>query len=155
MKKKLSHFDEAGAARMVDVSAKEPTKRTAQAHAFVRLSDEVLTKLPTNPKGNPLEIARVAGISAAKKTSELIPLCHPLLLSHVDVDVTIESDGIRIVSSVSTTGPTGVEMEALTAASVAALTVYDMTKALDKSISIHDLYLLEKTGGKSGDYRRA
>jgi cyclic pyranopterin phosphate synthase len=155
MKKKLSHFDDAGAARMVDVSAKAPTKRTARAHAFVRMRPEVLQKLPQNPKGNPLEIARVAGISAAKKTAELIPLCHPLMLSHVDVEVSVEDAGVRIVSSVSTTAPTGVEMEALTAASVAALTVYDMTKALDKGIEVHDLYLLEKTGGKSGDYRRA
>ena len=154
MKKKLSHYTDAGAARMVDVSAKASTKRTARAHAFVSIRPEVLAKLPENPKGNPLEIARVAGISAAKKTAELIPLCHPLMLSHVDVEVDIEPDGVRIISSVSTTGPTGVEMEALTAASVAALTVYDMTKALDKSIEIRDLYLLEKTGGKSGDYKR-
>lgn len=155
MKKKLSHYDESGAARMVDISSKMPTKRTARAHAFVRMRPQVLAQLPVNPKGNPLEIARVAGISAAKKTSELIPLCHPLMLSHADVQVTIEENGIRIASSVSTTGPTGVEMEALTAAVVAALTVYDMTKALDKGIEIQDIYLLEKTGGKSGDYRRA
>ena len=147
MKKKLSHFDESGAPRMVDISTKLPTKRTARAHAFVRMRPQVLAQLPENPKGNPLEIARVAGISAAKKTAELIPLCHPLMLSHVDVQVSIEAEGVRIVSSVSTTGPTGVEMEALTAASVAALTVYDMTKALDKGIEIHDLYLLEKSGG--------
>ena len=139
---------------MVDISSKTPTKRTARAHAFVRMRPQVLAQLPVNPKGNPLEIARVAGISAAKKTSELIPLCHPLMLSHADVQVTVEENGIRIASSVSTTGPTGVEMEALTAAAVAALTVYDMTKALDKGIEIQDLYLLEKTGGKSGDYRR-
>lgn len=155
MKKKLSHYDESGAARMVDVSEKTPTKRTARAHAYVRIKPDVLARLPENPKGSPLEIARVAGISAAKKTSELIPLCHPLMLSHVDVEVKIEENGVRIVSTVSTTGPTGVEMEALTAASVAALTVYDMTKALDKSIEIQELYLLEKTGGKSGDFRRA
>jgi cyclic pyranopterin phosphate synthase len=114
----------------------------------------VLAKLPSNPKGNPLEIARFAGISGAKRTSELIPLCHPLLLSHIDVEATVETKGVRIVSTVSTTGPTGVEMEALTAASIAALTVYDMTKALDKSIEIGGIRLLEKTGGKSGDYRR-
>jgi len=154
MKKKLSHYDESGAARMVDISSKTPTKRTARAHAFVRMRPQVLAQLPANPKGNPLEIARVAGISAAKKTSELIPLCHPLMLSHADVQVTVEENGIRIASSVSTTGPTSVEMEALAAAAVAALTVYDMTKALDKGIEIQDLYLLEKTGGKSGDYRR-
>jgi cyclic pyranopterin phosphate synthase len=152
--KKLSHYDSAGAARMVDVSAKHETRRSARAHAFVRLSSAVLRKLPENPKGNPLEIARIAGISAAKRTSELIPLCHPLMLTHADVEVTIEKKGVRIVSTASTTGQTGVEMEALTAAGVAALTVYDMTKALDKSIEIQDLYLLEKTGGKSGDFRR-
>lgn len=139
---------------MVDVSAKPETRRTARAHAFVRIAPRVLRKLPENPKGNPLEIARIAGISAAKRTSELIPLCHPLRISHADVELTLEKRGVRIVSSAATTGPTGVEMEALTAASVAALTVYDMTKALDKSIAIEDLYLLEKTGGKSGDFRR-
>lgn len=139
---------------MVDVSAKAETRRTARAHAFVRIAPRVLRKLPENPKGNPLEIARIAGITAAKRTSELIPLCHPLRISHADVELTLEKQGVRIVSSAATTGPTGVEMEALTAASVAALTVYDMTKALDKSIAIEDLYLLEKTGGKSGDFRR-
>src|SRR5580704_2570801 len=154
MKKKLSHYDQSGAARMVDVSERAPTKRTARAHAFVNIRPEVIAKLPENPKGNPLDIARVAGISAAKKTAELIPLCHPLILSHVDVEVTLEEGGVRILGGVSTTGPTGVEMEALTAVAVAALTVYDMTKALDKAIEIRDLYLLEKTGGKSGDYRR-
>lgn len=154
MKSKLSHYDESGSARMVDISSKMPTKRTARAHAFVKMRSQVLAQLPCNPKGNPLEIARVAGISAAKKTSELIPLCHPLMLSHADVEVKVEENGVRITSSVSTTGPTGVEMEALTAVSVAALTVYDMTKALDKGIEIQELYLLEKTGGKSGDYRR-
>ena len=152
--KRLSHYDSAGSPRMVDVSAKPETRRTARAHAFVRIAPRVLRKLPENPKGNPLEIARIAGITAAKRTSELIPLCHPLRISHADVELTIEKQGVRIVSSAATTGPTGVEMEALTAASVAALTVYDMTKALDKSIAIEDLYLLEKTGGKSGDFRR-
>lgn len=154
MKKKLSHYDDAGAARMVDVSDKPDTKRTASAQAFVRIRRSVLRKLPENPKGNPLEIARIAGIAAAKRTSELIPLCHPLMVSHANVDVRVERDGVRIVATASTTGPTGVEMEALTAASVAALTVYDMTKALDKSIEIQDVYLIEKTGGKSGDFRR-
>jgi cyclic pyranopterin phosphate synthase len=151
---KLSHFDETGAPRMVDVSAKTETKRTASAHAFVRMKPEVVANLAANPKGNPLEIARVAGIIAAKKTSDLIPLCHPLPLSHADVEVSQEPGGIRIVSTASTTAQTGVEMEALTAATVAALTVYDMTKALDKSIEIQDVYLLSKTGGKSGDYHR-
>lgn len=154
-KSKLSHYDAAGSARMVDVSSKAETKRTARAQCFVRIKKDVLAKLPQNPKGNPLEIARVAGIGAAKKTSDLIPLCHPLPLTHADVEVTVESGGVRIVASAATTGPTGVEMEALTAAAVAALTVYDMLKALDKSIEIQDLWLLEKTGGKSGDYRRA
>jgi cyclic pyranopterin monophosphate synthase len=152
--KKLSHYDAAGDVRMVDVSAKAETKRTARAHAFVRLRPKVLAELPRNPKGNPLEVARIAGIGAAKRTSELIPLCHPLLLSHADVAVTVEKKGVRIIATASTTAQTGVEMEAMTAASVAALTVYDMTKALDKSIEIQDLYLLEKTGGKSGAYRR-
>jgi cyclic pyranopterin phosphate synthase len=152
--KKLSHFDSAGSPHMVDVSAKPETLRTARAHAFVRIRPAVLRQLPRNPKGNPLEIARIAGISAAKRTSDLIPLCHPLMLTHADVDVAVEKGGVRIVATASTTAPTGVEMEALTAAAVAALTVYDMTKALDKSIEIHDLYLLEKTGGKSGDFRR-
>jgi cyclic pyranopterin phosphate synthase len=151
---KLSHYDDAGAARMVDVSAKQASKRTARAHAFVKIQPEVLAKLPENPKGNPLEIARVAGILAAKRTSELIPLCHPLALSHADVQVTVLEGGVRIESSATTSGQTGVEMEAMTAAAVAALTVYDMTKALDKGIEISEIYLLEKTGGKSGDYRR-
>jgi cyclic pyranopterin monophosphate synthase len=152
--KRLSHYDPAGSPRMVDISAKPETKRTARAHAFVRMAPDVLKQLPANPKGNPLEIARIAGIAAAKKTSELIPLCHPLMLSHADVDVRVEKQGVRIIASAATTAQTGVEMEALTAAAVAALTVYDMTKALDKSISIEGLYLVEKTGGKSGAYRR-
>ncbi|HML15764.1 MAG TPA: cyclic pyranopterin monophosphate synthase MoaC [Bryobacteraceae bacterium] len=152
--KKLSHYDDAGRASMVDVSAKPETKRTAIAQAFVHIRPSVLKKLPANPKGDPLEVARIAGITAAKRTSDLIPMCHPLMLSHVIVEAKIESRGVRIIAKVTTTGPTGVEMEALTAAAVAALTVYDMTKALDKSIEIQDLYLLEKSGGKSGDFRR-
>ena len=151
---KLSHFDRAGTPRMVDVSTKTETRRTARAHAFVRIRPSVLKQLPQNPKGNPLEVARIAGIAAAKKTSELIPMCHPLMLTHVDVETTIEPKGVRIVAAAATTGPTGVEMEALTAAAVAALTVYDMTKALDKSIEIQDVWLLDKTGGKSGEFRR-
>jgi cyclic pyranopterin phosphate synthase len=151
---KLSHYDKKGRASMVDVSAKPDTKRTATAHAFVRIKKSVLNKLPENPKGNPLEVARFAGISAAKKTSELVPMCHPLMLSHVDVTCNIEGKGVRITSTASIVGPTGVEMEALTAAAVAALTVYDMTKALDKGIEIQDVYLLSKTGGKSGDFER-
>jgi cyclic pyranopterin phosphate synthase len=139
---------------MVDVSNKETTQRTARAHAFVKIRPTVLAKLPANPKGNPLEIARIAGVMAAKRTSDLIPLCHPLGLSHADVEVTVEKKGVRIIASATTTSQTGVEMEAMTAAAVAALTVYDMTKALDKGIEITDVYLLEKTGGKSGDFRR-
>ena len=153
--KKLSHYDAGGSPRMVDVSGKPEKRRTARAHAFVRMAPQVLARLPENPKGNPLEIARIAGIAAAKKTSELIPLCHPLMLSHADVEVRVERDGVRITASAVTTAQTGVEMEALTAAAVAALTVYDMTKALDKSIEIQDVFLLEKTGGKSGDYKRS
>ena len=152
--KKLSHYDAAGSPRMVDVSGKAETRRSARAHAFVKIRAMVLAKLPQNPKGNPLEIARIAGIMAAKRTSELIPLCHPLMLSHADVEVTVEKKGVRITASAATTGQTGVEMEALTAAAVAALTVYDMVKALDKGIEIQDVYLMEKTGGKSGDFKR-
>lgn len=154
MKKKLSHYDEAGQARMVDVSGKAVTKRTARAHAFVKLSRKVLGELPRNPKGDPLDVARIAGMLAAKRTSELIPMCHPLPLTHVAVDVRAEKKGVRIVAEASTSAQTGVEMEALTAAGIAALTVYDMTKALDKGIEIQDLYLLSKTGGKSGDWKR-
>ncbi len=152
--KKLSHYDAAGQARMVDVVAKTATVRTARAHAFVRIAPRALKKLPENPKGNPLEVARLAGIMAAKRTSELIPLCHPLPLAFADVEATVEKRGVRILSTVRTAAQTGVEMEALTAAAVAALTVYDMTKALDKSIEIQDVYLLEKKGGKSGDFKR-
>jgi cyclic pyranopterin phosphate synthase len=151
---KLSHFDSAGQPRMVDVGGKVETRRTARAHAFVRMSRQVLDALPDNPKGDPLGVARVAGVMAAKRTSELIPLCHSLPLSHADVEITVEADGVRIIASAATIAQTGVEMEALTAASIAALTIYDMTKALDKRIEIQDIYLLEKTGGKSGDFRR-
>ena len=151
---KLSHYDERGQARMVDVSSKIDTLRTAQAHAFVRMNAAVMAALPVNPKGNPLETARIAGIMAAKKTAELIPMCHPLPLSHVSIDIAVRADGVEIVAEARTSAGTGVEMEALTAATVAALTVYDMTKALDKGIEIQDVYLLTKTGGKSGDYER-
>lgn len=151
---KLSHFDDAGQARMVDVSDKQGTKRTATASAFVELSAAVLAALPANPKGDPLEVARIAGIQAAKRTAELIPMCHPLPLTHVDVRVEIVDGGVRIAATAATTGPTGVEMEALTAAAVAALTVYDMTKALDKGIVIREIRLEAKSGGKSGDFRR-
>ena len=139
---------------MVDVSAKQPTRRTATASAFVELSPAVLAALPQNPKGDPLQVARFAGIQAAQRTSELIPMCHPLPLTHLEVQARIEHNGVRITATAATVGVTGVEMEALTAASVAALTVYDMTKALDKAIVIRDVRLESKTGGKSGDYTR-
>lgn len=151
---KLSHFDDAGKATMVDVSAKLPVRREAEASAFVALSPEVLAALPQNPKGNPLEVARFAGIQAAKRTAELIPMCHPLPLSFIDVTTEITGEGIAIRSVAATTGSTGVEMEALTAASIAALTIYDMCKALDKSIVIREVQLEHKSGGKSGDYTR-
>lgn len=151
---KLSHFDDAGQARMVDVSGKAATRREAVARAFVALTDEVLVALPENPKGNPLEVARFAGIQAAKKTAELIPMCHPLPLSFVDVSAEVVAGGVEIQATAATTAGTGVEMEALTAASVAALTVYDMCKALDKGITIERVELVRKSGGKSGDWVR-
>ena len=154
MTDKLSHFDSSGRATMVDVSAKSATRREAIAAAFVELSEAVLAALPENPKGNPLEVARFAGIQAAKRTSELIPMCHPLPLSFVDVEIEIVAGGIQILATAATTATTGVEMEALTTASITALTIYDMTKALDKSIRIREIVLLEKHGGKSGDYIR-
>jgi cyclic pyranopterin monophosphate synthase len=152
--KKLSHYDETGRARMVDVTEKAESARFARAAALVKMNARTRRAVRNNPKGDPLEIARIAGIAAAKRTADLIPLCHPLLLTHVDVTVTLSAAGVRIESSVRTSGPTGVEMEALTAAAVAALTVYDMCKALDRSIEITDVRLLEKTGGKSGHYQR-
>jgi cyclic pyranopterin phosphate synthase len=155
MPKKLSHYDRAGHARMVDVSGKAPTRREAEASAFVALSPEVLAALPRNPKGDALEVARVAGIMAAKRTADLIPLCHPLPLALVDVELRLCENGVAIASRVATTAPTGVEMEALVAASVAALTIYDMCKGADKSIEIREIMLQKKSGGKSGEYRRA
>jgi cyclic pyranopterin phosphate synthase len=154
-KPRLSHFNSSGQASMVDVSAKPPTRRTATASAFVELSPAVLAALPSNPKGNPLEVARFAGIQAAKCTADLIPMCHPLPLTHIEVQAEVVPGGVRITATTATTGPTGVEMEALTAASVAALTVYDMTKALDKAIVIRSVQLESKTGGKSGDFKRS
>jgi cyclic pyranopterin phosphate synthase len=151
---KLSHYDDQGQAHMVDVSGKPFTRREAEASAFVALSPDVLSALPQNPKGNPLEVARFAGIQAAKRTSELIPMCHPLPLSLIEVTATVVAGGIAIRSFAATVSPTGVEMEALTAAAVAALTVYDMCKALDKSIAIREVVLERKSGGKSGDYVR-
>ena len=151
---KLSHYDRAGRASMVDVSGKNPTLREAEAYALVAMSNKVLKALPQNPKGDPLEVARIAGIQAAKRTSELIPMCHPLPLSKVDVTCEVKRDGVEIRTLARTTAVTGVEMEALVAASVAALTVYDMCKALDKGIVIRELRLERKSGGKSGDYAR-
>ncbi len=151
---RLSHFNQAGQGRMVDVSGKQASRRTATASAFVELSTAVLGALPANPKGNPLEVARIAGIQAAKRTSDLIPMCHPLSLTHVDVQLEVAPGGIRITTTAATSGPTGVEMEALTAAATAALTVYDMTKAMDKAIVIRNVQLEAKSGGKSGDYQR-
>ncbi len=139
---------------MVDVSAKQSTLREAEARAFVAMSRAVIRALPQNPKGDPLEVARVAGIMAAKRTAELIPMCHPVPLSKVDVQIEVGKNGVAIRSLARTTAVTGVEMEALVAASVAALTVYDMCKALDKSIEIREIVLVRKSGGKSGDYQR-
>jgi cyclic pyranopterin phosphate synthase len=151
---KLSHYDSSGRATMVDVSAKPPTVRTAEASAHVVMSPKVLAALPANPKGDPFEVARFAGIQAAKRTSELIPMCHPVALSFVDISYFLCEDGVALLSRASTTAGTGVEMEALTAVSVAALTIYDMCKALDKGIEIRSIQLERKRGGKSGEYRR-
>jgi len=139
---------------MVDVSEKSATRREAEASAFVAMSPRVQEALNGNPKGDPLETARLAGIMAAKKTADLIPLCHPLPLAHVDVQLRQCENGVAISSKVKTTAETGVEMEALVAASVAALTIYDMCKALDKGIEIREVRLERKSGGKSGDYIR-
>jgi cyclic pyranopterin phosphate synthase len=147
-KSQLSHFDSTGKAAMVDVSGKQATRRSASAEVLAALP------LPANPKGNPLEVARFAGIQAAKRTADLIPMCHPLPLTHVDVTAEVVDGGVRITATAATVGPTGVEMEALTAAAVAALTVYDMTKALDKGIVIRNVQLEAKSGGKSGDFSR-
>jgi cyclic pyranopterin monophosphate synthase len=154
MPRKLSHYDDSGRASMVDVSAKAATRREAEATAFVAIESAVLKALAKNPKGDPLEVARLAGMMAAKRTPELIPMCHPLPLSHIDVRIRLCENGVTIASKVTTTAVTGVEMEALVAVSVAALTVYDMCKALDKGIEIRHVVLERKSGGKSGDYRR-
>ncbi len=153
-KKKLSHYDETGKSAMVDVSGKAPTMRTARASARVVMSPEVRKELPRNPKGDVFEVARLAGVMAAKQTSSLIPLCHPLPLRHIDVSVELCENGVAIASQVTAFAVTGVEMEALVAVSVAALTVYDMCKALDKGIEIREIVLEAKSGGKSGNYRR-
>ena len=153
---KLTHLDESGAAHMVDVSAKADTVREAVAEGRIQMSANALQAIVEGSakKGDVLATARIAGIMAAKKTSELIPLCHPLLLSKIAVDFNFESDGIRATSRVRLTGQTGVEMEAMTAVSVALLTIYDMAKALDKAITITEIRLLTKSGGKSGDWVR-
>jgi cyclic pyranopterin monophosphate synthase len=155
-KKQLTHVDSQGRARMVDVTQKAATSRRAVAESYIRLSRRTVSLLGQGklPKGNALETARLAGILAAKRTPDLIPLCHPLLLTHVDVEAELCRDGVHFLASVSCTGSTGVEMEALTAASVSALTLYDMVKAVEKGAVIERVQLLEKSGGKSGLYLR-
>jgi cyclic pyranopterin phosphate synthase len=152
---KLTHLDSHGAARMVDVGGKAETARSATATGRIRMAAEALAAVRegSGPKGDVLAAARIAGIMAAKRTGELIPLCHPLALDAVSVEFAFESDGVRATARASLTGRTGVEMEALVAASVALLTIYDMAKALDKGMVIEEVRLLEKTGGKSGDWR--
>ncbi len=152
---KLTHLDDSGAAHMVDVSAKSATVREAVAEGRITMSAEALAAIRegTAKKGDVLATARIAGIMAAKKTSELIPLCHPLMLSKVSVDFAFEDDGVRTTATVRLIGQTGVEMEAMTTASVALLTIYDMAKALDKGMVISGIRLLSKTGGKSGDWQ--
>src|SRR5947208_1882083 len=152
----LTHMDDEGRARMVDTTAKSATPRRAIASARVLMNAETIAAIRQHqtPKGDPLETARLAGIVAAKRTADLIPLCHPLLLTHIDVRAEVRGDGVYLESEVATHAQTGVEMEALTAVSIAALTIYDMCKALDKSMTITDVQLELKTGGKSGEYRR-
>ena len=154
--KRLSHYDTKGRVHMVDVTAKPATSRTAVAHSFVRMLPATVAAIRRlkSPKGSPLEVARIAGITATKRTSELIPLCHPLALTHVDVNAKLCQNGIEITAEVTATGPTGVEMEALVGAAVAALTIYDMCKALERGIEITDVYLLKKSGGRTGTYER-
>jgi cyclic pyranopterin monophosphate synthase len=153
---KLSHYGKKGEVRMVDVSAKAVTARRAVARGFVRMKAAVVRAVRRlkNPKGNPLEVARIAGIAAAKRTAEWIPLCHPLPLTHIDVTARLCKNGVELQATVATAAQTGVEMEALVGVTAAALTVYDMCKALDKGMEITDICLVEKTGGKSGDFRR-
>src|ERR1700747_2217030 len=153
---KLSHYGEEGEGRMVGVSEKAAPTRTAAARGFVKIKPAAVSAVRRlkNPKGNPLEVARIAGIAAAKRTAEWIPLCHPLSLTHIDVTARLCQNGVEVQSTVTTAAQTGVEMAALGAVSAAALTVYDMCKALDKGMEITDIVLTEKTGGKSGDFRR-
>jgi len=152
----LTHMDDEGRARMVDVGDKPVTTRTAVASGFVRMAAATVQAIREHrtPKGDPLEVARLAGIMAAKRTAELIPLCHPLPLAHADVQLEVRDNGIQITATARTDGKTGVEMEALTAASIAALTLYDMCKAMDKAMEITDIRLESKTGGRSGNYER-
>jgi cyclic pyranopterin monophosphate synthase len=154
--RKLSHYGKNGEVKMVDVSAKAVTTRTAVARGFVKMKGAVVRAVRrlNNPKGNPLEVARIAGIAAAKRTAEWIPLCHPLPLTHIDVTARLCQNGVELQSIVMAAAQTGVEMEALVAVSAAALTVYDMCKALDKTMEITDIVLVRKTGGKSGDFHR-
>lgn len=154
MGKKLSHYDAAGRARMVDISGKFATRREAEASAFVWMPPAVMKALSKNPKGDPLEVARIAGIMAAKRTPELIPMCHTVPLAHVDVAMRVCENGVSIATKAATTAETGVEMEALVAASVSALTLYDMVKGVDKGVEVREIVLERKSGGKSGDYRR-
>ena len=151
----LTHLDESGAARMVDVGAKPETRRSATASGHIAMSEAALNAIRQGdaPKGDVLAAARIAGIMAAKKTAELIPLCHPLALDAVTLDFAFVGDGVEVTAKASLTGRTGVEMEALTAVSVALLTIYDMAKALDKAMVVGPIRLVEKTGGKSGDWR--
>jgi len=155
--KELSHVDEAGRIKMVDVGQKPITERTAIASGLVHMSSATLDAIKAHqtPKGDPLETARLAGIMAAKRTADLIPLCHPLMLAHIDVQLELKPEGVAITSQVTTAAQTGVEMEALTAVAVAALTLYDMCKAIDKGMALSDIRLERKTGGKSGDYIRS
>ncbi len=154
--KQLSHLDEQGRVAMVETTGKPSSARRAVASARVVMSPETVAAVRAHrtPKGDPIETARLAGIMAAKRTSDLIPLCHPLALTHIDVRAEVQDDGIYIEAEASTVAKTGVEMEALTAAAVAALTIYDMCKAVDKAMTITDVRLEEKTGGKSGDFKR-
>jgi len=152
----FSHLDAEGRIKMVDVGSKQVTARTAEASGFVKMRPETVAAIREHrtPKGDPLETARLAGIMGAKRTAELIPLCHPLPLSHIDLQILIQEDGVEIKATASTNAQTGVEMEALTAVSVAALTIYDMCKAIDREMKITGIRLIYKSGGRSGEWRR-
>ena len=154
--KKITHLNDEGQAHMVDISKKRLTFRKSTASGFVKLKKETIKTIRSNklPKGDILSIARIAGIMAAKKTSEIIPLCHPIALSSVTIDLNITDKGIEVITTVSNQGKTGVEMEALTATSICCLTIYDMTKSLDRSAEISSIKLISKSGGKSGNWKR-